>query len=188
MLTALVDACCLVGPLPRGLLLALTGTGCVRLACSPRILDETGRALARLPEVARPLGVPAVLAELAAGLEVVPDGPAAPPCTLPDAADLHVVAAALRAGAGLIITENRRDFPRRSLRPLGLGTATADEFLAGRIAVEAGLAARLAASLARWNTASLPADLKAARLARTARLLHPRHRDPVVEPDSLESS
>ncbi len=48
---------------------------------------------------------------------------------LPDANDRHVVAAALRGRADLIITENIKDFPESALRPLGLEAVRVDDFL-----------------------------------------------------------
>ncbi len=50
--------------------------------------------------------------------------------TLPDPDDRHVVAAAIRAGAEHIVTENLRDFPPTMLEPLGLEPVRADDFLA----------------------------------------------------------
>ncbi|MDO5657676.1 MAG: PIN domain-containing protein [Paracoccus sp. (in: a-proteobacteria)] len=49
---------------------------------------------------------------------------------LPDEGDRHVIAAAMGGQAELILTENRRDFPRRMLAPLGLEVRAPDEFLA----------------------------------------------------------
>ena len=48
---------------------------------------------------------------------------------LPDPDDRHVVAAAIRAGAGLILTFNDKDFPPPTLLGLGLETRHPDLFL-----------------------------------------------------------
>lgn len=48
---------------------------------------------------------------------------------LPDAADTHVLAAALEGGADALLTFNIRDFPLKILRPLGLGRLHPDEYL-----------------------------------------------------------
>lgn len=62
---------------------------------------------------------------------------------LPDAGDVHVLAAAIEGGADLIVTCNLRDFPPDRLAPHGLAAQTPDMFIAGLIAadLEAVLAA-----------------------------------------------
>jgi predicted nucleic acid-binding protein len=46
-----------------------------------------------------------------------------------DPDDRHVLAAAVCANAQLIVTNNTRDFPAKTLEPLGKESQTADEFL-----------------------------------------------------------
>lgn len=48
---------------------------------------------------------------------------------LPDPDDRHVLAAAIKAQAQLIITRNHKDFPEAALAPLGIKTQGPDEFL-----------------------------------------------------------
>lgn len=50
--------------------------------------------------------------------------------SLPDAGDLHVLAAAIQCGAQHIVTENIRDFPQEALEPFDIEAIEADEFLA----------------------------------------------------------
>ncbi|MNQ59554.1 MULTISPECIES: PIN domain-containing protein [unclassified Pseudomonas] len=49
--------------------------------------------------------------------------------SLPDADDRHVLAAALRCGAGVIVTFNQKDFPASTLGPLGVEAQHPDEFI-----------------------------------------------------------
>lgn len=48
---------------------------------------------------------------------------------LPDPKDRHVLAAAIKINADVIITNNLKDFPKRYLRSFGLGAQSADGFL-----------------------------------------------------------
>ena len=48
---------------------------------------------------------------------------------LPDADDRHVLAAAIRAGAQVIVTSNLKDFPEDVLDPLGIEAQSPDEFV-----------------------------------------------------------
>ncbi len=48
---------------------------------------------------------------------------------LPDAGDRHVLAAAIHARAGFIVTFNLRDFPATALAPLGIEAIHPDAFL-----------------------------------------------------------
>jgi predicted nucleic acid-binding protein len=48
---------------------------------------------------------------------------------LPDADDRHVLAAAIKVNANLIVTNNIKDFPEEYLQSFGLNAKTADDFL-----------------------------------------------------------
>lgn len=50
---------------------------------------------------------------------------------LPDPDDRHVLAAAIHAGAQVIVTRNLRDFPPQTLDPWGIEAQHPDAFLAG---------------------------------------------------------
>ena len=52
-----------------------------------------------------------------------------PALTLPDADDRHVLAAAIEAGADVLVTFNLRHFPRKALAPYGLRALPPDLFL-----------------------------------------------------------
>ncbi|WP_150601189.1 PIN domain-containing protein [Pseudomonas fluorescens] len=49
--------------------------------------------------------------------------------TLPDRDDRHVLAAAIRCGAGVIVTFNLKDFPDSLLAPFGIEAQHPDEFV-----------------------------------------------------------
>jgi hypothetical protein len=48
---------------------------------------------------------------------------------LPDKNDCHVLAAAIKTNANLIVTNNQKDFPEAYLQSFGLSVKTADDFL-----------------------------------------------------------
>lgn len=48
---------------------------------------------------------------------------------LPDADDRHVLAAAIRCNASVIVTFNRKDFPEEVLSPYGIEAQHPDEFV-----------------------------------------------------------
>ena len=48
---------------------------------------------------------------------------------LPDVADRHVLATAIRCGAQVIVTDNLSDFPADQLDEYGIEAQSADEFL-----------------------------------------------------------
>jgi hypothetical protein len=52
-----------------------------------------------------------------------------PTLTLPDEDDRHVLAAAIEAGASVIVTLNLKHFPRRNLTPYGIRPLPPDAFL-----------------------------------------------------------
>lgn len=49
--------------------------------------------------------------------------------TLPDLDDRHVLAAAIRCNASVIVTFNQKDFPRSALSPFGIEAQHPDEFV-----------------------------------------------------------
>ncbi|MFM8453969.1 MAG: hypothetical protein ACKOAD_03175 [Gammaproteobacteria bacterium] len=55
--------------------------------------------------------------------------PLIPSLDLPDEKDKHVLAAAIKSNANIIVTNNLKDFPEEYLARFGLAAKTADDFL-----------------------------------------------------------
>jgi hypothetical protein len=56
--------------------------------------------------------------------------------SLPDENDRHVLAAAIHAGASVIVTTNLKDFPLSRIRKFGIRAQPPDEFLLRLIALD----------------------------------------------------
>lgn len=130
--TAVVlDACVLFPTVMRELLLGVAAAGFISPVWSARILEEWARAAGKsgsqLEAVAR--------GEIALCRARWPEAetPEIPGLEqqlyLPDAADRHVLAAAIGSNAKLIVTMNLRDFPRRLLIGHGVQAQHPDQFL-----------------------------------------------------------
>lgn len=129
---ALLDACVLVPPVLREVLFAVAGQGLFTPLWSPRIAEEWARAAGRTEGAASEAIARGEAARLAArwpGSVVAHDPAAEAALWLPDAADTHVLAAAISGQAGVIVTFNLRDFPRRALEGHGLRAQHPDAFL-----------------------------------------------------------
>lgn len=61
-----------------------------------------------------------------------------PGLELPDPNDRHVLAAAIRSGADVIVTRNLEDFPETNLRPFGIEAQHPDTFITHLIDLDAG--------------------------------------------------
>ena len=59
---------------------------------------------------------------------------------LPDEGDRHVIAAAIKTKADVIVTENLKDFPRKVLAQYGIEAKSSDEFIADAINLSPSLA------------------------------------------------
>lgn len=146
--TAFVDACTLASALKRNLLLTLAEAEFVRLRWSATILDETQKAIEKIladKDVAdATVRASRARASMEAAFEeamVVDFDQFLSACAgLPDENDAHVVAAALKTQAAVIVTDNLRDFPEELLRRLNLEARSADAFIADTIALDTGRA------------------------------------------------
>ncbi|MFI0355369.1 PIN domain-containing protein [Actinomadura sp. 9N407] len=130
------DACVLYGNTQRDLLIRIAQSGLVQAKWSNAILDEMQRNLA----TNRP-DIPAEkLARLRALMNrAVPDvlveghEPLIESLKLPDPKDRHVLAAAIKAPAQMIVTSNLRDFPAGMLAPWDVEAKSPDDFVLDQI-------------------------------------------------------
>ncbi|WP_319823631.1 RSP_2648 family PIN domain-containing protein [Thalassovita sp.] len=128
---ALLDTCVLYPTVMREILLGVAATGAYQPLWSARILEEWARAARKLG----PTGEPQARAEIALVQAQWPKASVTWPPSLenrlylPDAADIHVLAAAIAGSADVIVTVNAQDFPRHTLAEEGLQRSAPDEFL-----------------------------------------------------------
>lgn len=146
--TAFVDACTLAGVLRRNLLLSLAEAEFFRVRWSRPVLDETERAIVKMLTGRQIADADQRAKRSIAGMEaafedaMVADFDAFM-CVcegLPDPGDAHVVAAALKTQAAVIVTENVKHFPPAIIGPLNIDVRSADDFLADTIALDSGKA------------------------------------------------
>lgn len=116
----------------RDLLIRLACTGLYRARWTATILDEMVTSVIRAnPELdrarivrTRHLMIEAVPDCLVTGYE-----PLVEAIELPDQDDRHVVAAAIRCNAEVIVTNNLRDFPNQTLSQFGIEAQSPDLFV-----------------------------------------------------------
>lgn len=140
--TALYDACVLYPAPLRDVLLELALTDLFRARWSYMIHDEwTRHLLATRPDLnsaqlqrTRQLMDSHVRECLVEDFETL-----IPSLTLPDADDRHVLAAAIRGRADVIVTYNLKDFPDKELAPYGVTAQHPDEFLTHVLDLSPGL-------------------------------------------------
>lgn len=146
--TAFVDACTLAGALKRNMLLSLAEAEFFRIRWSAPVLGETQRAIENMLAKKGVIDA-AVRAERAIAAmrrafedaEVCDFEPLLSVCNgLPDPDDAHVIAAALKTQAAVIVTDNLKHFPGRLLAGLNLEARNADTFIADTIALDPGRA------------------------------------------------
>ena len=132
--TSVLDASILYSAALRDLVLSLAANGLYRPAWSELIHDEWMRNLitnqgggasiqAYATQTRQRMDAifPAALVD---GFQTLITG-----LTLPDATDRHVLAAAIHAGAAVIVTYNLRDFPSSELAKFGIEAWHPDEFV-----------------------------------------------------------
>lgn len=130
--TAVFDACVLYKSMPRDLLIRLAQAGAFRARWTDAIHDEWTRNLKAARPDLDPVKIDrtrtrmngAVRDCLVTGYEAL-----IPSISLPDLDDRHVVAAAIRAEADVIVTYNLADFPTAAIAPYGIEPTHPDAFL-----------------------------------------------------------
>ncbi|MCR9111058.1 RSP_2648 family PIN domain-containing protein [Marivita sp. XM-24bin2] len=128
-----LDTCVLYPTVMREVLLGVAAQGLFEPIWSERILGEWSRAAAKLA----PAGQVQADTEIAMVTAQWPKAKVTPPSGLldrlwlPDANDVHVLAAAIVGHADVIVTVNAKDFPRNILAEEGLSRSDPDGFLVG---------------------------------------------------------
>lgn len=130
---AVLDACVLYPTVLRELLLAVARAGLFEPVWSARLLGEWERVAHRAGARERALatGDMALMRAEWPGALVSPAPQTESALWLPDAADRHVLATAIEAGAPVIVTFNLKDFPKRALFEHGVTAEHPDAFLHG---------------------------------------------------------
>ena len=176
---ALLDTCVLYPTVMREVLLGAARDGFFVPFWSERILEEWARAARKMGatgEMQARAEIAIVSAEWPRAM-ATPRGGDLARLWLPDPADIHVLAAAISGSADLIVTLNRKDFPRNILAEEGLSRSDPDALLTGfhaadpeRMGHVAGRVLKEAERLSgeAWNMRAL---MKKARLPRLGKAL-----------------
>lgn len=174
-----LDACVLYPTVLREILVGVAREGLITPLWSARILEEWARAAARR----NPADEAVARGEIALLTAEFPSASVEVPAAaevrlwLPDAADIHVLAAAVAGDAEAIVTLNLRDFPARELSASGIVAIHPDALLRGLWDRGAepvtSIVAAVHAQAERLSGTELPLRglLKRARLPRLARAL-----------------
>lgn len=137
-LVAVLDACVLYPASVRDLLMRLAWSGLFQARWTARILDECFASIIEdRPDLEGKIGRTRTLMEKAIPDALVTgyEGLAAQ-LVLPDENDRHVLAAAVRAGAQVIVTANLRDFPPMALAPFEVEAQHPDTFVLQLISMD----------------------------------------------------
>ena len=188
--TAFIDACSLAGALKRNLLLTLAEAEFFRVRWSAKVMDETEEAIRRILDRKEVVDASERAARSRAAMErafeeaLVEgfDAFLSVAERLPDQGDAHVLAAALKAQASTIVTENLKDFPSEVLDPINIEARSADQFIADTIALDVGKAVaairemRLRLNKPEKIADQLLRDMEAEGLTETVDVLRPHSR------------
>lgn len=146
-ITAFYDANVLYPAELRNLLMRLALTGLFRARWSAAVHEEwISNLLANRPDLSREkLERTRGLMDLHATDALVTDYESLiPGLRLPDPNDRHVLAAAIRARADVIVTRNLRDFPEEIIGTFGIEAQPPDEFILNLLDLAPGVVAEAA--------------------------------------------
>lgn len=137
--TVVYDACVLYPNTLRDLLIRIAQSGIVQAKWTDAILDEMTAALRRnradIPDGKltrlRTLMNGAVRDCLVTGYEPLVEG-----LKLPDPDDRHVLAAAIKAGAQVIVTRNLKDFTQSDLQPWDIEAKSPNAFVLDQVHID----------------------------------------------------
>lgn len=122
------DTCVLVPSFLRAVLLACAEVANVEIIVSPRILEEWARA-AKTPLQRLESEIAVAQFRLKFALKIQPDPISLLQFWLPDPDDIHILALAVKQHADVIVTHNKKDFPRGELNSYGIDRVDPDTFL-----------------------------------------------------------
>ena len=134
------DACVLYPAPVRDMLMEIAISDLVQAKWTDRIHEEwTFNLVKHRPEIekriqrTRTLMDAAIPDALVRDYESLIDG-----ITLPDPGDSHILAAAIKCGAQIIVTANLKDFPQAYLAPYGIEAVHPDEFIEHQFGLNQG--------------------------------------------------
>ena len=134
------DANVLWGELQRDLLIRVALAGLVQAKWSNMILDETFKTIKeKRPDLeeAKLDRTRALMCRALRDCLVCNYEPLIEALHLPDPDDRHVLAAAIKAGAQVIVTWNMDDFPQETLSAWGIEAKTPDDFMIDQLHLDA---------------------------------------------------
>lgn len=174
-----LDACVLFPTVLREILIGAASAGLYQPVWSARILEEWARASRKLGPGAEDMARAevALLRAQFPRAEVLPPVHLANRLVLPDENDLHVLAAAIHAGADAIVTVNASDFPKGVLAGEGLDRRDPDGLLWELASHQPDVMAAVLETVRAKSEAisgepqSLKSVLKRARLGRLGRFM-----------------
>ncbi|MFI6152209.1 PIN domain-containing protein [Kitasatospora sp. NPDC051170] len=131
------DACVLYPNTLRDLLIRVARAGMVQAKWSEQILDEMDRALVtKVPDQLKRARLRELMNQAVRDCLVRGHEPLVEAVKLPDPGDRHVLAAAIKAGAQVIVTLNLRDFPESYLEEWNIEAKSPDDFVLDLIGLD----------------------------------------------------